>query len=128
MKITKVKLSEHAIQSSFIKIIDLQIKVYPMLCLLFAIPNAAKRSMALAAMLKAEGLRSGVPDIMFPYKNNTFNGLALEFKAGKNKPTPEQLTWMNNLAHYGWKCVVVYDALEAWDIVKHYIGVQDEKY
>lgn len=121
MKAMKSHPSEHQIQSAFIKIVDLHLKTYPQLELLFAVPNAAKRSPALAAMMKAEGMRSGVPDIMFPYANGTHYGLALEFKSAKGKPTDNQIEWMGRLDHYGWICYVVKDAQEAWDIVLQYL-------
>lgn len=113
--------SEHQIQSAYIKLVDYHLKTYPQLNILFAVPNAAKRSMALASMLKAEGMRSGVPDVLLPFNNGKYNGLALEFKAGKNTLTDNQLNWFSQLSNYGWLCVEVRDAQGAWDITKDYI-------
>jgi len=42
-------------------------KQYPNI-ILFAIPNAAKRSFALAAKMKKEGMISGIPDLMVAKK------------------------------------------------------------
>jgi len=121
MRISKVTVSEHQIQSLFFKLVSLHERTYPMLKIMFAVPNAAKRSMSLAAMLKAEGMRSGVPDVVFPYYNGKYHGLALEFKSAKGKPTENQLLWMTNLQEYGWDCFIVNDADEAWKIVLDYI-------
>ena len=121
MRVSKVTISEHQIQSAFFKIVALHERTYPMLKIMFAVPNAAKRSMALASMLKAEGMRSGVPDVMFPYANGKYYGLALEFKSAKGKPTENQLEWIAKLEQYGWKCVIVNDAELAWNVVKEYL-------
>ena len=121
MRVSKVTISEHQIQSAFFKIVALHERTYPMLKIMFAVPNAAKRSMALASMLKAEGMRSGVPDVMFPYANGKYYGLALEFKSAKGKPTDNQIEWMQKLQTYGWDCHVVNDYEAAWNIVLDYI-------
>ncbi len=121
MSLDTKKPSEHQIQKAFIKLVDLHLKRYPMLNILFAVPNAAKRSYALAAMLKAEGLRSGCPDIMFPYNNGKYNGLALEFKSALGKPTENQILFMKQLESYGWKCLLVNDSELAWNQVLDYI-------
>jgi hypothetical protein len=121
MRTSKVTISEHQIQSAFFKIVAMQERVYPMLKIMFAVPNAAKRSMALASMLKAEGMRSGVPDVMFPYNNGKYNGLALEFKSAKGKPTENQLLWIASLQKYGWDCYIVNNSESAWNYVLDYI-------
>lgn len=48
----------------------------------FAIPNAARRNPRTAAMLKAEGMRSGAPDIVLvpPAPNDGWRHVAIELK------------------------------------------------
>ena len=121
MRVSKVTVSEHQIQSAFFKIVTLHERTYPMIKIMFAVPNAAKRSMALASMLKAEGMRSGVPDVMFPYNNGKYNGLALEFKSEKGKATENQLMWIASLQEYGWDCFIVNNSELAWNHVLDYI-------
>lgn len=47
---------------------------------LFAIPNGGARHPAVAAKLKAEGVRRGVPDLMLAVPVGRFHGLYVEMK------------------------------------------------
>ena len=51
--------------------------------MLYAIPNAAKRSVRLAAMMKSEGMMAGVPDLFLPYPVEPYHGLYIEMKRRK---------------------------------------------
>lgn len=52
---------------------------YPRL-LMYAIPNAAKRSIILAARMKDEGLTAGIPDVHLAYPHHGKPGLYIETK------------------------------------------------
>lgn len=117
----RIHPSEHQIQATFIKNVRLHENKFPQLKLLFAVPNAAKRSMAIAAMMKAEGLRAGVPDIMFPWANNTHNGLAIEFKSHTGRLSDEQKDYLALLDQHHWKTCVLRDAEQAWIEVFNYL-------
>lgn len=96
--------------------------------LLTAVPNGGQRHPAVAGKLKAEGVKRGVPDILvFEWapdgKGGMFCGLAIEMKIKPNKPTPEQVGWMEALTRRGWSCVVAYSADEAWAALTAYIQV-----
>ena len=122
--IYKTEASEHQIQASFIKEIRLLEQRYPELRTLFAVPNAAKRSFKLAAMLKAEGMLSGVPDIILPVARKGFNGLMIEFK----KPVTGRLTgaqqdYIDLIVKENWLVVVMTDAQAAINVVKNYLGI-----
>ena len=116
--------SEHQIQAAFIKEIRILEVRYPELKTLFAVPNAAKRSFKLAAMLKAEGMLSGVPDIVLPVARKGFNGLMIEFKKPKTgKLTTAQESYIDLIVKEGWLVVVMTDAQAAIDVVKGYLGI-----
>jgi hypothetical protein len=117
-------MTEHQIQSAFIDWVRLAEKQDDRLSLLFAVPNGGKRDGFAAFNLKKEGVKAGVPDIIFPLKTDAFNGLAIEFKRPKNSRTSEaQKDYMALLEKYGW-CVVkkCTDAETAIRIVKDYLG------
>jgi VRR-NUC domain len=117
--------SEHQIQVAFIKEVRFLEPRYPELKTLFAVPNAAKRSFKLAAMLKAEGMLSGVPDIILPVARQGFNGLMIEFKKPKTgKLTEAQETYIDLVVKENWLVVVMTDAQAAIDVVKNYLGIK----
>jgi hypothetical protein len=86
--------------------------------------------------LKNQGVSPGLPDILVfdpiripntsigPTQTpellgfETYLGLAIELKAGKNKPTPEQARWHHRLAALGWKVAVCYSLDDAMSVLK----------
>lgn len=70
--------------------------------------NERKCSPQQGARLKAAGVKAGVPDVLIfePLPHADGFGVAIELKAGKNQPTPEQATWLSGLEAQGWRCHV----------------------
>lgn len=83
--------------------------------------NEAKRSVHLASMLKAQGLKAGVPDICILEPAYGKHGLFIEMKYGNNKPTEEQKKWLSRLSTRGYATAVCYSANDAIEIVKEYL-------
>lgn len=52
----------------------------PELRLMFAIPNGGERNKIVAARMKAEGVKPGVPDVCLPIPRGGFHGLYIELK------------------------------------------------
>ena len=94
--------------------------------LTFAIPNSAKRSVRMGAYMKAEGLKSGVPDIIVPILSERHIGLAIEMKYGKNKPEPNQEKWHKLLRQQKWRVVICYSAEEAFHQWAEYLGLPED--
>ncbi|WP_211440969.1 VRR-NUC domain-containing protein [Collimonas humicola] len=116
---------EHDIQAAFIRLCRLAEKTnLPLLQLGFAVPNAAKRSKAVAARMLAEGMRAGVPDYMLPVPCGAFVGLAIEFKRPKTGRTTEaQDDYIDKLTSVGWLVVVCTCPLAAFRTVQDYLRV-----
>ena len=87
----------------------------------FAIPNGGLRNVIVAKKLKAEGVKAGVPDVLIAYPVSIYHGLFIEFKAGKNKPTKEQLDMIEKLRKRGYHCAVCYNIDHAMDLVDRYV-------
>ena len=88
----------------------LAMRAYPELRWMFAVPNGmAARSPKTVRLMKAEGLRNGVPDVWLPVPRGAHPGLVIEHKVGKNTPTEEQAEWLAGLAALGWRTLVSYD-------------------
>lgn len=75
--------------------------------LLFAIPNGGKRDAREARNLKMQGVTPGVPDLFLAVPLESFSGLFLELKSGRNKPTDLQVTMMAQLRHRGYFVQVI---------------------
>ena len=76
-----MKEQEHNLQVGCVRWFRLQ---YPKLApLMFAIPNGGWRNATVAAKLKAEGVRAGVPDLMLACPAGQYHGLFIEMKNGK---------------------------------------------
>ena len=84
--------------------------------------NEAKRSVKLASMLKAQGLKSGVPDVCILEPRKDKHGLFIELKVGKNKPTEEQERWLKRLSERGYVVAVCYTAEHAIRIIQEYMN------
>lgn len=75
--------------------------------LLFAIPNGGHRNKVTAAILKSEGVTSGVPDLFFAFPSAGCSGLFLEMKrrdATASKVTRAQRTKLVEFSDAGYAC------------------------
>lgn len=115
-------MSEHHHQAALVKWAGIKAATDDRYRWLFAVPNAAKRSRRLAAIMKAEGLKAGVPDLIWPVASGEYHGMAIEMKYGRNKPTKAQYEWMAALKRLGWHVVVCYDWVEAAKEMEVYLG------
>lgn len=78
--------SEHAHQRAFFGWLQLQINlgVHPLARLAYAVPNGGERNLIVAARLKTEGVKSGVPDVCWPVPRSVYAGLYIEMKVEPN--------------------------------------------
>jgi hypothetical protein len=114
-------MSESTEQQALFEWAEFTAKKTPELRLLFAVPNGGKRNITTAAILKREGVKSGVPDICLPVPRNEFHGLYIEMKFGKNKPTENQLWWIEQLRRQGYRVEVCYGWSEAVKVIVGYM-------
>lgn len=95
---------------------------WPELRMLYHIPNEGKRSQRTGARLKAEGLKSGVPDICLPVARGGHHGLYIELKRRKDsKVTKEQLEWIADLVAQGYVAAVCRGCDEAISLITRYL-------
>lgn len=109
------KVSEHDIQVACVNWFRYKYPKY----LIWAIPNGGERNKIVAKRLKDEGVSRGVPDLHIPVAMNGYHGLYIEMKAGRNKPSDDQLTIMEKLTNEGYKCVV------CWSLDEFIVAVND---
>lgn len=89
---------------------------------LAAVPNGGHRHKAVAGKLKAEGVRSGFPDLMLLTPRNDYHGLVIELKTKTGKATPAQLDWLNWLADQGYQAVLCKGFDAAKQTIVEYLG------
>lgn len=95
---------------------------YPELRLLYHVPNGGKRNSKEAANLKRQGVKAGVPDIVFPIARDGYFGLYIELKIGKNKTSLKQKEWIKDLKEQNYYVEVCYGWLEARAVIEDYLN------
>lgn len=122
-------------QEEVIRWCELNKTKYPQLDMIFAIPNGGRRNVREAVRLKRQGVKAGVPDLFLActscsysdrikkYSFSDFNGLFIEMKAGKNKPTKSQSDWHIKLKDFGYRIIIAYSWTEAVNEIIDYLGL-----
>lgn len=119
-----MKISEHAEQVAIFEWVNLHMAKYPQLKNLFAIPNGGHRDRNTGAMLKREGVRAGVPDLMLAYPSNGYYGLFVELKRRDGGTASFlQVDWINRLQQAGYMATVAHGAKDAVKIIKDYLNL-----
>lgn len=108
MKKVKTKQSERDLQIACARFLDSQ-RHQEHLILWCHVPNSIYTNHINAYWHKRQGMKAGVPDILIFEPNGTYNGLAIELKVGKNKPTKSQKEWLELLERCNWKTAVIYN-------------------
>lgn len=114
------KQSEHDHQVNYFKWVDIKLKSDERYLNIYAVPNGGLRNIRVAVKLKKEGVRSGVLDINIDWPSGGFNGLRIEMKVGRNKPTDNQKEWIKRYNRAGFKTEVCYSFDEAIKVTENY--------
>ena len=99
--------------------------------LAFHIPNGGQRHKAVAAKMKKEGVKKGVPDIMIALPKGDWAGLFIEFKAARPHSasvSKEQKQWLEKLRQSGYLAVVCRGVEEAKKAVEDYLMTDEVPY
>lgn len=117
-----MKRTEHQEQAALFRVAALHEKKWPELAQMFAVPNGGQRHIAVAARLKAEGVKAGVPDIFLPAPRGQAHGLFIELKAEGGRVSAAQRNRLAALARQGYACRVCYGWEEAWREIQAYLA------
>lgn len=100
---------EEALQRACIQWVNTHLALYPDLAYLFHPANGGFRTPAEAGILKAIGVRTGVPDLLLPLASPSgkYQGMALELKSPTGKLTEAQKRWLERLERNGYLTAVV---------------------
>ncbi|MEB2621432.1 VRR-NUC domain-containing protein [Pseudomonas sp. YuFO8] len=86
--------------------------------LIFHVPNGGHRVKAVAAKLKAQGVKAGIPDLVLPMARGGFFGLYIEFKATPpydaaiSDSQHERIRKLNTQGYLAAVCRGHFDAME----------------
>lgn len=116
--------TEHAEAVSLMRIVRMHEARYPALRRLYAIPNGGDRHPAVAARLRAEGVRPGVPDYCLPVARGGYHGLYIELKTATGYPSREQKAWVADLRAEGYRAEVCRGWASAWGVICEYLEIQ----
>ena len=115
----KPKNDEHRIQSACVRWFRLK---YPHLRnMLFAVPNAARRSARNGAYMKDEGMLPGVADLILLKSNRFYGALCVEMKKPGEYQRPVQKEWQKECEANGNKYIVVRSLDEFIKVVDNYL-------
>ena len=90
----------------------------------FAVPNGARTSWSTAKKLKATGMKSGIPDLVFPNPRGGFHGYYQEMKRRKGGVvSDDQFIWIEFLRGQGYCVDVVKGADESKAGILAYHGL-----
>ena len=111
---------EHKMQCACVKWFRLE---YPKLKdMLFAVPNAARRSARNGEYMKDEGMLPGVADLILLKSNRFYGALCVEMKKPDKYQRPVQKEWQNECEAAGNKYVVCRSLDEFMKVVKDYLN------
>ena len=92
--------------------------------LIYHVPNGGHRVKAVAAKLKGQGVKAGVPDLVLPMARGGYFGLYIEFKA---KPpydaavSPTQDAYLQALNDQGYLAIVCRGSIDAVEAIRAYL-------
>ncbi|MBC8137835.1 MAG: VRR-NUC domain-containing protein [Fibrella sp.] len=98
----------------------------PELAELYAIPNGGFRYKATAAAMQRQGVKAGIPDLALDIPRRGYHGLKIEMKRYRTgRVEEEQSKRLARNAKDGYRAIVCWGWLAAWEEVLWYLGRED---
>lgn len=118
-----MKHEESIQQRALVSWAELRYVTEPRLKWLLAIPNGGRRNVITARILKLEGVKAGVSDLLLPVAASNFHGLWIEMKAHNGDVKPKQREFQDDMIAAGYSCIVAYDWVQAQHAICAYLGI-----
>lgn len=123
--------SEHTEAKDFMRMVRMHEARYPALKWLHHVANGGWRKKAVAAKLKAEGVRAGVHDYCWPFRAPRpegetppfYSGLYIELKSLTGDASKDQRAFGEFAEAQGFKVVYARGWAAAWKAVCDYAGI-----
>lgn len=103
---------------------ELQMRYPQAYKLIYHVPNGGHRVKAVAAKLKGQGVKAGVPDLVLPMARGGYFGLYIEFKARPpfDAPlSPSQDAFLQALLSQGYLAIVCRGSIDAVEAIRAYL-------
>lgn len=113
--------SESTEQEAIIRWCNNHLQQFPELKLIFHVPNGGSRNKAEAARLKAQGVKSGVSDLVLPVPRGIYHGLFIELKYGDGRPTKSQKDFIEAVTKQGYLAMCIWGAEAAVNLLTEYL-------
>jgi VRR-NUC domain len=126
-KRAKPRELERSHQVALIKWVRAVEDAYPVLKLLYAVPNGGDRNLRVARKLKAEGVRAGVADLCLPAARRGYHGLYLEMKSEDGIASKEQKEFLRGVSEEGYCAVIARGVEEARAALEWYLGLTENE-
>ena len=95
--------------------------------LLYHVPNGGSRNKIEAARLRAQGVKSGVPDLCLPVARGGNHGLYIALKRQRGgRISEEQVRWIDGLLEQGYAAAICKGGQEAASVIIDYLQRKTE--
>lgn len=121
----RVKRKESEEQIAIIEWANIMQNRVPELALLYHVPNGGSRNVVEAKRLKAQGVKSGVPDLVLPVARGKYHGLYIELKTLRGRVSDTQKQWLDALRNQGYAAIVCRGADETIAMISKYLAGED---
>lgn len=116
-----MRQEEHRIQCAIVKWFYYAYPAYRGGCL-FAVPNGGHRNIQTARSLKAEGVTSGVSDLLLLVPKRDYHGLCVEVKTPVGRQSENQKNWQRIIEAQGYRYEIVHSLDEFAELVRWYLN------
>ena len=121
-------MRESEIQSEIIKWVQSLEPYYPELALMNASLNGIQTTAKIKAMMNAQGMKKGYPDLFLPVSRiingQLSHGLFIEIKTIDGRAKKEQLWWNEQLNKQGYMAVFCYGLDDVKKIICNYMQIR----
>ena len=94
---------------------------------MYHVPNGGSRNKIEAARLRAQGVKSGVPDLCLPVARGGNHGLYIELKRQRDgRISEEQVRWIDGLLEQGYAAAICKGWQEAASVIIDYLQRKTE--
>jgi hypothetical protein len=108
-------------------LLEVQLRMPEVFALIYHVPNGGHRHIKIAAELKKQGVRAGIPDLVLPMARGGYFGLYIEFKATPPNDAPvsaAQHARIRALNAQGYLAIVCRGHFDAMEQLRAYLRLE----